>query len=80
MWCAIIDFGILKKQGRKGLSKFNGQTKPIQTEDAKMRVVMDLAAAVALQRLDGEPDESPGESTDDEHNDDEYENYFSEGE
>ena len=79
LWCATIDFRILKGQGREGLWKFNKCTK-IETEDAKMKVAVDLVAEVALRRLDGEPDESPGASYLSGEYDDEFGNYLSEDE
>ena len=70
-WCATIDFRKLEEQSRKGLSKFKGRTEKIQRDDAKKKVAVERAAAVALRRLNGESDESPDESTDDECDDDE---------
>ena len=79
MWCASIDLKILANQHREGLWAFNGRTKRIQREAAKKNEAMDRAAAVALRRLDGEPDESPDASyaLSDEYDDD---NYLSEDE
>jgi hypothetical protein len=76
LWYATIDFDILAKQGRKGLSKFKERTEGMQRDDANKKAAMDLAAAVALRRLCGEADDSP----DDESYDDEFENEFSEDE
>jgi hypothetical protein len=70
-WRATIDFDILANQKRGGLGKFKKRKTKIQREDANMKVAMDRAAAVALRRLAGEPDESPDASSD-ECDDDEY--------
>ena len=80
LWCATIDFGRLAKQRRLGLSKFHDRLATIQREASTEKGAMDLAAKVAIRRLDGGGSQSPDTASDEYDNDSSSDNDSSDSE